>query len=45
MARTRTFVDEWAKVLKRIVSDIEAEAVELEDADIFLRAKALLAAA
>ncbi|MFV8128445.1 hypothetical protein [Streptomyces syringium] len=41
---TRTFVAEWAKVLKRIVSDIEVKAVELEDADIFLRAKALLAA-
>ncbi|MEV5141415.1 hypothetical protein AB0K71_21125 [Streptomyces syringium] len=41
---TQTFVGEWAKVLKRIVSDIEAEAVELEDDDIFLRAKALLAA-
>ncbi|MEU9101801.1 hypothetical protein [Streptomyces sp. NPDC048361] len=44
MVPLRVFVSEWAKVLQRIVTDIEAEAVELEDDDIFLRAKALLAA-
>ncbi|MFJ8214176.1 toxin-antitoxin system YwqK family antitoxin [Streptomyces sp. NPDC096033] len=40
----QVFVSEWAKPLRRIVTDIEAEAVELQDDDIFLRAKALLAA-
>ncbi|MFF4159445.1 hypothetical protein [Streptomyces sp. NPDC001678] len=39
---TATFVDEWSKVLRRIVTDIEAESVELEDDDVFVRAKALL---
>ncbi|MFF3723260.1 hypothetical protein ACFYYM_12950 [Streptomyces erythrochromogenes] len=38
------FIGEWAKVLRRIVTDIEAERVELEDDDLFCRAKALLAA-
>ncbi|MEU9039074.1 hypothetical protein AB0D45_29805 [Streptomyces sp. NPDC048352] len=41
---TPVFVSEWAKVLRRIVADIEAESVELDDDDTFLRAKALLAA-
>ncbi|KJY32544.1 hypothetical protein VR44_15800 [Streptomyces katrae] len=40
----QVFSREWAKLLRRIVTDIEAEAVELQDDDIFLRAKALLAA-
>ncbi|GGU52894.1 hypothetical protein [Streptomyces violascens] len=40
---THVFVSEWAKVLQRIVTDIESASVELEDDDIFLRAKALLA--
>ncbi|MEU3316581.1 hypothetical protein ABZ743_28390 [Streptomyces sp. NPDC006662] len=40
---THDFVGEWKKVLQRIVTDIEAESVELEDDDIFLRAKSLLA--
>ncbi|WP_326592235.1 hypothetical protein [Streptomyces sp. NBC_01294] len=40
----KEFVSEWAKVLRRIVTDIEAESVQLDDDDIFLRAKALLAA-
>ncbi len=39
----RDFTDAWAKVLRRIVTDIEAECVELEDADLFRRAGALLA--
>ncbi|MEV6682623.1 hypothetical protein AB0N09_38040 [Streptomyces erythrochromogenes] len=38
------FIGEWAKVLRRIVTDIEAERVRLEDDDLFRRAKALLAA-
>ncbi|MEV7543058.1 hypothetical protein [Streptomyces sp. NPDC089915] len=37
------FVGEWSKVLRRIVADIEAQSVELEDDDVFVRAKALLA--
>uniref|UniRef100_A0AAU2V6X6 Uncharacterized protein n=1 Tax=Streptomyces sp. NBC_00003 TaxID=2903608 RepID=A0AAU2V6X6_9ACTN len=40
---TQVFVSEWAKVLRRIVTDIEAASVELDDDDIFLRAKALVA--
>ncbi|MFD8980794.1 hypothetical protein [Streptomyces sp. NPDC059564] len=44
VARARVFVSEWAKILRRIVTDIEAESVELDDDDIFLRTKALLAA-
>ncbi|MEU3722805.1 hypothetical protein [Streptomyces sp. NPDC031705] len=38
------FVGEWGKVLRRIVADIESQSVELEDDDIFVRAKALLEA-
>ncbi|MFF3258923.1 hypothetical protein ACFYWO_07060 [Streptomyces sp. NPDC002932] len=41
---TQVFVSEWAKVLQRIVTDIEAKSVQLDDDDIFLRAKTLLAA-
>ncbi|WP_206309975.1 hypothetical protein [Streptomyces sp. A0592] len=37
------FIGQWAKVLRRIVTDIDAERVELEDDDLLLRAKALLA--
>ncbi|MFG2336647.1 hypothetical protein [Streptomyces yangpuensis] len=37
------FIGEWAKVLRRIVTDIEVERVELQDYDLFRRAKALLA--
>lgn len=37
------FIGEWAKVLRRIVTDIETERVELEDDSLFQRAKALLA--
>jgi hypothetical protein len=44
VVRTQVFVSEWAKILQRIVTDIEAESVELDDDDIFVRAKALLAA-
>lgn len=40
----RAFVSEWKKVLRRIVTDIEAESVELNDDDIFLRAKDLITA-
>lgn len=40
---TCLFVSEWAKVLRRIVTDIEAKSVELDDEDLFLRAKALIA--
>lgn len=43
VVRTQVFVCEWVKVLQRIVTDIEAESVELDDDDIFLRAKSLLA--
>lgn len=38
------FIGEWVKVLRRIVTDIEAERVEFEDVDLFLRTTALLAA-
>ncbi|MFE6909036.1 hypothetical protein [Streptomyces erythrochromogenes] len=38
------FTGEWAKILRRIATDIEAERVKLEDDDLFRRAKALLAA-
>ncbi|MFE5809461.1 hypothetical protein OG444_08175 [Streptomyces sp. NBC_01232] len=38
------FIGEWVKVLRRIVTDINAEHVELEDDDLFRRAEALLAA-
>ncbi|MET9570643.1 hypothetical protein ABZY34_16175 [Streptomyces virginiae] len=41
----REFVGQWVKLLRRIVTDIEAECVDLEDDDLFRRAKALLAAA
>ncbi|MCX5377632.1 hypothetical protein [Streptomyces sp. NBC_00091] len=44
VVRTQVFVSEWAKVLQRIVTDMEAESVQLDDDDIFLRAKALLTA-
>lgn len=40
----REFNAEWAKVLRRIATDIEAERVELDDDDLFRRAKALLGA-
>ncbi|MFI6944729.1 hypothetical protein [Streptomyces sp. NPDC050422] len=42
VVRTPAFVSEWAKVLRRMVTDIEAGPVELEDDDIFVRAKVLL---
>ncbi|MEV4433427.1 hypothetical protein [Streptomyces sp. NPDC049585] len=35
------FIDEWCKILRRIVADIEAASMELEDDDILVRAKAL----
>ncbi|MFE7098907.1 hypothetical protein [Streptomyces erythrochromogenes] len=38
------FIGEWAKVLRRIVADIEAERVELEDDNLYLRTADLLAA-
>ncbi|WP_328924695.1 hypothetical protein OG429_08560 [Streptomyces sp. NBC_00190] len=44
VVHTQEFVNEWAKVLRRILTDIEAESMELDDGDLFLRAKALLAA-
>ncbi|MFJ6779871.1 hypothetical protein [Streptomyces yangpuensis] len=37
------FVGEWAKLLRRIVTDVGAQCAELEDSDLFGRAKALLA--
>ncbi|MFD9082914.1 hypothetical protein [Streptomyces erythrochromogenes] len=40
----REFIAEWTKVPRRMVTDIETERVELEDDDLFCRAKALLAA-
>ncbi|MFF2194984.1 hypothetical protein [Streptomyces sp. NPDC058157] len=39
----RAFVDEWAKVLRRIVTDIETERIHLEDDDLHHRARTLLA--
>jgi hypothetical protein len=42
---TSFFVDEWLKVLRRLVRDIAAKAVELENPDMLVRARALLAAA
>lgn len=44
VVRTQVFVSEWAKVLRRIVTDIEAHSVQLDDDDTFLRTKTLLAA-
>ncbi|MEW2585756.1 hypothetical protein [Streptomyces virginiae] len=44
VVHAQVFASEWAKVLRRIVTDIDAESVQLDDDDIFLRAKALIAA-
>lgn len=44
VVRTDVFFSEWAKILRRIVTDIEEHSVELDDDDIFLRAKALFTA-
>lgn len=38
----RMFVSEWAKVLRRMVTDIVAGSVMLDDDGIFVRAKVLL---
>lgn len=40
---TAVFTREWLKVLRRLVEDIAAKAVRLEDADMLRRARALLA--
>ena len=37
------FVAEWLKVIRRVVTDITAKSVRMEDDDLFVRAKALLA--
>lgn len=39
------FTTEWLKVLRRVVEDITAKAVRMEDDDLFVRAKALVVAA
>ncbi|WNI21734.1 hypothetical protein [Streptomyces sp. ITFR-16] len=39
VVRTDVFVGEWAKILRRIVTDIEATSVELDDEDIYRRAR------
>ena len=39
------FTREWLKVLRRLVEDIAAKSVALDNADMLLRARALLAAA
>ncbi|MFC9817142.1 hypothetical protein ACFVJM_34385 [Streptomyces virginiae] len=44
VVHTEVFVSEWSKVLRRIVTDIDAEFVELNDDDIFLRVKSLIRA-
>ncbi|MFB6691079.1 hypothetical protein ACFCX3_11160 [Streptomyces virginiae] len=44
VVHTEVFVSEWSKVLRRIVTDIDAEFVELNDGDIFLRVKSLIGA-
>ncbi|KIZ15417.1 hypothetical protein [Streptomyces natalensis] len=38
------FTAEWLKLLRRLVDDMTEKAVRMEDDDLFLRAKALLAA-
>ncbi|MFJ4920279.1 hypothetical protein [Streptomyces sp. NPDC088725] len=40
---TADFLREWLKVLQRLVDDITAQAVRMDDDDMFLRAKTLLA--
>ncbi|WP_046780345.1 hypothetical protein [Streptomyces yangpuensis] len=40
---TEEFIGEWAKLLRRIVTDVEAQCAEVEDSDLLGRAKALLA--
>ncbi|WP_327296318.1 MULTISPECIES: hypothetical protein [unclassified Streptomyces] len=37
------FTRQWLKMLRRVVDDITSKAVRIEDDDMFLRAKALLA--
>ncbi len=44
VVHTEVFVSEWSKVLRRIVTDIDAEFVDLNDDDIFLRVKSLIRA-
>ncbi|MCX5587963.1 hypothetical protein ACFWG6_34235 [Streptomyces erythrochromogenes] len=43
VVHAQVFVSEWGKVLRRIVADIEAASVQLDDDDIFRRAKDLVA--
>lgn len=40
---TADFSREWLKVLRRLVDDITSQAVRMEDDEMFLRAKVLLA--
>lgn len=42
---TTVFTREWLKVLRRLVADIAAKSVALDNPDMLLRARALLAAA
>ncbi|GLV99373.1 hypothetical protein ABTX82_07430 [Streptomyces lavendulae] len=40
--KAKEFVGAWCKVLRRIVTDVEAGSVELADDGFLVRAKALL---
>ncbi|MEU3470804.1 hypothetical protein ABZ716_23165 [Streptomyces sp. NPDC006687] len=43
VVRPEAFVGEWAKILRRIVADVEAKGVRMEDDDLYRRTKNLLA--